>query len=131
MLRNSKKLKAVLFWMLCFCATAISQTPEKTDPKVENKKTDWGLDGMIGISYSGTTLGINVGGPSLKYKFNKDWKAGVGAFPSLVVIDKKAFPKLGVSPILEYKKWLLIFPYYGYDASDKMIWTYGFGYKFY
>ena len=95
------------------------------------KKISMELEGMIALSAGSRTIGINVGGPSLKFKCNKNFKIGVGAYPSLVIIDKKAFPKLGVSPSIEYKHLGVIAPYYGYDANDKMIWTFGLGYKFY
>jgi hypothetical protein len=124
---NFKKV----FLLFCFCLSfkfCFSQTNEVA-PKT-NKKIDWAIDGMLGLSFNGKALGINVGGPSLKFKWNKDLKIGIGAFPSLLVMDKKAVPRLAVSPILEYKKWLFIAPYYGYDSLDKIIWTYGLGYKF-
>jgi hypothetical protein len=98
---------------------------------IHEKKIDMGFEGMIGVSFNKETIGINVGGPSLKFKFNKNYKIGVGAFPSLVIIDKKVYPKLGVSPILEYKNWMFIAPYYGYDNKDKLIWTFGLGYRFF
>ncbi|HMI07659.1 MAG TPA: hypothetical protein VK528_08955 [Flavobacterium sp.] len=125
------KLQTVmLLFVVLFSTAAFSQTPTETAPKPQDKKQiDFGIDGMIGVSYGSKTLGINVGGPSLKLKINS-FKIGVGAFPSLIVVDEKAFPKLAVSPIVEYKKFMLITPYYGYDAKDKMIWTFGIGYKF-
>ncbi|MFV8339337.1 hypothetical protein ACNQGL_08690 [Flavobacterium sp. LB3P21] len=121
-----------VFLLVFVCLSSklcISQTKEE-EPKAV-KKFDMAIDGMLGISYNGKALGINVGGPSLKLKWRKDLKIGVGAFPSLLVMDKKAAPRLAVSPIIEYKKWMVIAPYYGYDSSDRIIWTYGLGYKFY
>ena len=117
----------MLFCMLQFSTAVFSQENKEIKPV---SKFETGFDGMIGISYGSKTLGINVGGPSLKYKFTKNFKVGVGAFPSLIVLDKKALPRLAVSPIIEYKRLMFITPYYGYDAKDKMIWTFGFGYKF-
>jgi len=108
-------------------AAAFAQTDKESKPK---KQIDFGIEGMIGLSCGSQTLGINVGGPSLKFKINK-FKIGVGCFPSLIIVDDKAFPKLAVSPIVEYKNVMLITPYYGYDAKDKAIWTFGLGYKFY
>jgi hypothetical protein len=101
----------------------------QTTPAPE-KKFEAGFEGMIGLSYGNETLGINVGGPSLKYRIAKDFKIGVGAFPSLIIVDSKAYPRLAVSPIIEYKKWMAITPYYGFDTSNKAIWTFGLGYKF-
>lgn len=105
---------------------------QNTEPQLKPEKlVDLGFEGMIGLSFNKETIGINVGGPSLKFKFNKNFKIGVGAFPSLVIIDKKAYPKLGVSPIVEYKNWMFIAPYYGYDSKDQLIWTFGLGYRFF
>lgn len=123
----SNAIKVVLFFFLMFSSCfAFSQNTEGK----EVKKTDMDFEGMIGLSYGKDTFGINVGGPSLKFRFGKSCKIGVGAFPSLIVMDKKAYPKLGVSPILEYRNIMLITPYYGYDNANRMIWTFGLGYKF-
>lgn len=123
---NSKLQTVMLLFAVLLSAAAFSQTTETPKPE---KQIELGIEGMIGISYGSKTLGINVGGPSLKFKIN-DFKIGVGAFPSLIVVDEKAMPRLAVSPIVEYKKFMLIAPYYGYDSKDKMIWTFGVGYKF-
>lgn len=114
--------------LAAFSANAQETTPVVT-PAPE-KKIEAGFDGMIAMSYGSDTFGINVGGPSLKYKFTKSFKIGVGAFPSLMIADDKAIPRLAVSPIIEYKNWMFITPYYGYDTKDKQIWTFGVGYKF-
>jgi hypothetical protein len=116
-------------FFISFLSSTLCFSQAKEEPKL-TKRIDVGLEGMIGISFNSNTIGINVGGPSLKFRYNKNVKVGVGAFPSLVIQDSKAFPRLGVSPILEYKKWLFIVPYYGYDSYNKTIWTYGLGYKF-
>lgn len=107
-----------------------AQDKPETSVKQEDKKVEAGFDGMLAVSYGSQTLGINVGGPSLKYKFTKNFKVGVGAFPSLILVDDRAYPKLAVSPIVEYKHWMAITPYYGYNAKDEPIWTFGIGYKF-
>lgn len=117
---------------MVFVVNAFAQEVPKppAEPKQEEKKFEAGFDGMIAVSYGSETLGINVGGPSLKYKFTKSFKIGVGAFPSLIFVDDRAYPRLAVSPIVEYKNSMAITPYYGYDAKDEPIWTFGIGYKF-
>jgi len=123
----------ITFMMLLFaalaptCVSAQTKTAEDNKPQ---KQVEWGIDGMLGISYGSETLGINVGGPSLKFHINK-FKIGVGAFPSLIVADEKAMPRLAVSPIIEYRNIMLIAPYYGYDSKDRQIWTFGAGYRFF
>lgn len=122
----------VILLLLLAMATipAYAQTTA-TMPKAEEKKhVTLGLDGMLGVSYGSETLGINVGGPSLKFRI-KAFKIGVGAFPSMIVTDRKAMPRLAVSPIVEYHNVMLITPYYGYDSKEEQIWTFGFGYKFF
>jgi hypothetical protein len=117
-----------LGFFLLFSTLVFSQNEAVAKPE---KKIETGFEGMLAVSFNSKTIGINVGGPSLKFKCSKNFKIGVGAFPSLLILDKKAAPKLGVSPIIEYKHWMLIAPYYGYDAKNKQIWTYGLGYKFF
>lgn len=128
------RIKIMLVAVLCTGLSTFAQqdniqakeTP--AEPKVKNVEA--GFDGMLAMSYGSDTFGINVGGPSLKYKFTKKFKVGVGAFPSLIIADDKALPRLAVSPIIEYNNWMFITPYYGYDSKDKQIWTFGIGYKF-
>ena len=123
--------KTLLLSAVLFSSVAISQIQEETKAKTkkENTTVDFALEGIIGVAVGDKAVGINVGGPSLKLKLN-NFKIGVGAFPSLLILDGDAAPRLAVSPIIEYKKWMLITPYYGYDANKKMIWTFGMGYKF-
>ncbi|HEX9979626.1 MAG TPA: hypothetical protein VGB50_03560 [Flavobacterium sp.] len=121
-------MKALRF---CFAVLILCLSSGKVhaqDAPAENK-LNIALEGMLGVSFSDRAIGINVGGPSLKLRLH-NVKIGVGAFPSLLIMDEKAFPRLAVSPIIEYKKLMLIAPYYGYDNADKMIWTFGIGYKF-
>ncbi len=123
---NSKTI-GFLFLLSFFSTVTFSQNEVAVQ---KEKKIETGFEGMIGVSFNSKTVCINVGGPSLKFRCSKNFKIGVGAFPSLIIMDKKAYPKLGVSPIIEYRHWMIITPYYGYDTANKMIWTYGLGYKF-
>lgn len=120
--------KIALGFFLLFSTLGFSQNEPAVKPE---KKIEAGFEGMVAVSFNSKAIGINVGGPSLKFKCSKNFKIGVGAFPSLLIMDKKAVPKLGVSPIIEYKHWMIIAPYYGYDTKNKLIWTYGLGYKFF
>lgn len=135
---NIPKHFCTAFILLCSLTIAAQQQPETTSEDAATAtsntlkdKFEAGFDGMLAVSYGSKAIGINVGGPSLKYKFTKNFKVGVGAFPSLFVMDDKAVPRLAVSPIIEYKRWMLITPYYGYDSKNKQIWTFGIGYKFF
>jgi len=122
--------KVMLFAGLLAAFTVSAQETTPVIAPAPEKKIEAGFDGMIAMSYGSDTIGINVGGPSLKYKFTKSFKIGVGAFPSIMIADEKSVPRLAVSPIIEYKNWMFITPYYGYDTKDKQIWTFGLGYKF-
>lgn len=121
-------MKRIVLALLFVTGSLFAQEKEAGKPK-EATKIEYGLEGMIGLSAGSHTFGINVGGPSLKIKLG-NVKVGFGAFPSLVIVDDKAYPRLAVSPIIEYKKLMLITPYYGYDTKDRQIWTFGLGYKF-
>ncbi|MHA3788378.1 hypothetical protein ACX0HA_09235 [Flavobacterium hauense] len=123
-------LKIALLSCLLTPGAYAQETPAATDVPKTIKNVEAGFDGLLAVSYGSDVLGINVGGPSLKYKFTKKFKVGVGAFPSLFIADDKAVPRLAVSPIIEYNRWMFITPYYGYDSKNKQIWTFGFGYKF-
>jgi len=125
--------KAIVIGLLHIVVTGFAQdtaTATATTEKKTVKNIEAGFDGMLAASYGSGAFGINVGGPSLKYKFTKSFKVGVGAFPSLLIMDDKAQPRLAVSPIIEYKNFMLITPYYGYNSKNKQIWTFGLGYKF-
>lgn len=128
---NISKHFCTAFITLRSIAIAAQQQPEPIASAIIKDKFEAGFDGMLAVSCGSKALGINVGGPSLKYKFTKNFKVGVGAFPSLFIMDDKAVPRLAVSPIIEYRKWMLIAPYYGYDSENKQIWTFGVGYKFF
>lgn len=123
-------LKKVFLLLILCVSSKLCFSQAKEEVSKENKKIDWAIDGMLGLSFNGKALAINVGGPSLKFRWKNNLKIGFGAVPSLLIMDKKAVPRLAVSPIIEYKKLMFIAPYYGYDSSNRIIWTYGLGYKF-
>lgn len=127
-LKAGLHLCMMLSVMTVFAQDTVTTAAAPVAPAVKNVEA--GFDGMLGLSYGTDTMALNVGGPSLKYKFNKNFKVGIGAFPSLIHMDDKVQPRLAFSPIVEYKRWMLITPYYGYNSEDKMIWTFGVGYKF-
>lgn len=117
----------VTFLAILFSSLSFAQTEEKVKPE---SKIEAGFEGILGLSYSERIVALHVGGPSFKYKLSKNFKIGMGAFPSLIMLDDKVMPRLGFSPILEYKKWNLIAPYYGFDSKNKELWSFGLGYKF-
>ena len=119
--------KSFLFVAILVSVVSFGQTEEKVKPE---SKIEAGFEGILGLSYSERIVGLHVGGPSFKYKLAKNFKIGIGAFPSLIMLDDKVLPRLGFSPILEYKKWNFITPYYGFDSKNRELWSFGLGYKF-
>lgn len=118
--------KVITLTLLQFSLAGFAQEATRIDTttateNIKTKNVEAGFDGMLAVSYGTKALGLNVGGPSLKYKFTKSFKVGVGAFPSLLIMDDKAQPRLALSPIVEYKNWMLITPYYGYNNKDRQI----------
>lgn len=91
--------KALLLLVVLF--SCVAKEEPKIEPKTENPTIDFALEGMIGVAVGNSATGINVGGPSLKLKL-KNYKIGVGAFPSLLILNGEATPILAFSPIVEY-----------------------------
>jgi len=97
----------------------------------KNKKgLDIGLEGMVGVSVGNNFYAFNVGGPALMLRLNQNWKIGVGALPSFYILNGKTGARLGVSPRLDYKNFVLIVPFYHRDSTNEWIWSVGMGYKF-
>ncbi|HCA82952.1 MAG TPA: hypothetical protein DEP18_04130 [Flavobacteriales bacterium] len=89
-----------------------------------------GLEGMLGFSFGKNFYSMNVGGPGLYFVINKNLKMGIGAFPSLYVLNGNLGARLGVSPRIDFKNLVLITPFFHRDRTDEWIWSVGFGYKF-
>ncbi|WP_423738060.1 hypothetical protein [Chitinophaga caseinilytica] len=89
-----------------------------------------GLEGMAGVSFGDKTVAFNVGGPHLKLKLGFSWSVALAAFPSLLIVDRKAEPRLGIGPRLDYRNLVLIVPAFFHNKTDRWIWTAGVGYKF-
>lgn len=119
--------KSFLFVAILFSTISFAQTPEKVKPE---NKIEAGFEGILGLSFSERIVALHVGGPSFKYNLGNHFKIGMGAFPSLIMLDDKVMPRLGFAPILEYKKWNFIAPYYGFDSKNRELWSFGLGYKF-
>lgn len=121
------KLYAFLIPVLLTGQALFAQSADSSRPK---RAVTVGLEGMAGISAGNNTIAFNVGGPHLKLKLGKNFGVALAAFPSLLIVDGKAEPRLGVGPRLDYRSFVLIVPGYFHNKSDKWIWTAGVGYKF-
>lgn len=112
--------------------TLAQEAKEEKKEKMEKKDSRWdiGLEGMIGMSFGKDFYALNVGGPAFFFVLNKDWKFGIGALPSLYLFDGKLGARLGVSPRIDYKNFVLLAPFYHREAANKWIWSLGLGYKF-
>lgn len=124
-MRVSKFLTLLFFVIISF--TARSQHHDSAKSK---SKFDVGLEGMIGFSVGKNFYSMNVGGPSLFLVLNKDWKIGMGAFPSLYLLEGKLGARLGVSPRVEYKNLVIFAPFFYREKTEQWIWSVGLGYKF-
>jgi len=58
------------------------------------------------------------------------FKIGFGALPSLYSLEGKLGARLGVSPRIDYKNFVLIAPFFHRDTADEWTGSIGFGYKF-
>lgn len=96
----------------------------------QSSKWDVGLEGMLGVSFGDDFYSMNVGGPSLFLNLNKDLKIGIGALPSLYLLNGKLGARLGVAPRIDNKNIVLFAPFFHRDRTDQWIWSVGFGYKF-
>ncbi|NBP69501.1 MAG: hypothetical protein EBU52_12220, partial [Cytophagia bacterium] len=78
----------------------------------EDAKWDLGLEGMAAFAVGEDFYAFNVGGPSLLLRLNKDLKIGFGALPSFYVKEGRSGAKLGVSPRIDYKNFVVIAPFF-------------------
>lgn len=118
---------AILLFFVCSSFAANSQ--DSTTVK-SSTKFNVGLEGMLGFSVGNKFYSMNVGGPSLYLVLNKDWKIGVGAFPSLYLLNGKLGARLGVAPKVEYKNLVFFAPFFYREKTEQWIWSIGLGYKF-
>jgi hypothetical protein len=117
-----KKILVLLF-AFSFCQTGFAQENASN----ENDRWQVGLEGMLGVSFGNNFYSVNVGGPALSLTLSKDLKVGVGALPSLYSLDGKLGARLGVSPRIDYKKLVLIAPFFHQDSANNWIGSIGFG----
>lgn len=95
------------------------------------KKTRVEFEGMVSASVGADAWAVNVGGPSFKVKLNKNVAVGAGALPSFVSWRDRQEPRLGLSPRVDYKHWVLVAPVYFFSGSDGgWVYTFGLGHKF-
>jgi hypothetical protein len=113
---------------ILFIVTMISFAAKGQD--VQRATWDVGLEGMLGVSFGRDFYSVNVGGPSLFLTLNRELKIGVGALPSLYLLEGKLGARLGVSPRIDYKNLVFFAPFFHRDTTDEWIWSVGFGYKF-
>lgn len=103
---------------------------QSADSTRQRRQLSVGLEGMAGVSFGDKTIAFNVGGPHLKLKLGQTWSVALAAFPSLLIVDSKAEPRLGIGPRVDYRNLVLIVPAFFHNKTDNWIWTVGLGYKF-
>ena len=121
-------MKKFLVIILLFCLVKVYS--QDTIFIEKQSKVDFGLEGMIGFSVGKNFYSFNVGGPTLFLRITKDLKIGLGALPSLFVLNGKLGARLGVSPRLDYKNYVIMAPFFHRDVTAEWIWSVGAGYKF-
>jgi hypothetical protein len=114
-----------------FCLFSIQVLIAQPDTTTTLKSSfDLGFEGMIGASAGNNFYAFNVGGPSFKYRITKNLKIGLGALPSFYIKEGSAGAKLGVSPRIDYKKFVLIAPFFHFEHNNQWVWSIGMGVKF-
>jgi hypothetical protein len=118
-----KKIIGILFFILIF--GEINAQTKST--------TEIGFSGQIMMSYDGSALYYNMGGPAFFANIKKS-KIGIAMYPSLKLMNDN--PKPFVTPILgsgifyQYKKIVVAMPMYFIAAENKWKLSFGLGYKF-
>lgn len=125
MKNNKMKNHILLNLIFIFFISLALQGQEKK----ENAFWNMGFDGMLASSFSKDLVAFNIGGPSFFWVLNEKIKVGISALPSMVILNNKLGVRLGVSPRIDFKKWVLLMPLYQ-DKTENWIWTFGLGYKF-
>lgn len=122
--------KVILLGFACyFGALPYAQSQDSSSIKTTTAFS-FQLEGMLGATIGPNFYSINVGGPGLYGQVHPHWKVGLGAFPSLYLLENKLGARLGVSPRIEYKNWVFIAPFFHREKTEEWIWSIGVGYKF-
>lgn len=121
-----------IFILVTFLIFSSITTVKCQDSISTKKASSWNLalDGMLGVSVGNNFYSANVGGPSFFLVINKNLKIGIGALPSIYLLDGKLGARLGVSPRIDYKNLVFIAPFFHKERTDEWIWSLGVGYKF-
>ncbi len=123
----TKKITCCLLFLMLYSTISMGQDTTS----VKNKsKFDVGLEGMLGFSVGKNFYSMNVGGPGLYLRINNDWKIGIGALPSIFLLNGKLGARLGVSPRVDYKNFVIMAPFFHRDVTGEWIPSFGLGYKF-
>jgi hypothetical protein len=116
----------LLFALLLIANIAFSQETEKE----KRANANLSLEGTIGFSVGKNIISLNVGGPTFMLKCNENWKVGIGALPSIVLLNGNLGARLGVSPRIDYKNLMFTAPFFHIDVTNEWIASFGMGYKF-
>ena len=114
---------------LTFCLLSYFAKGQEVIPN-QKKTSIISLEGMVGVSFGKEFYSMNVGGPALFLNLSPDLKIGLGAFPSLYLLNNKLGARLGVSPRIDYKNLVFFAPFFHREVLNTWIGSVGFGYKF-
>lgn len=124
-------MKSFVILLISLLGLGIQESFSQTVTSSEEKK-DFAisLEGMLGFSFGKDFYSMNVGGPALFLNLNPDLRVGLGAFPSLYLLNGNLGARLGVSPRIDYKNLVFFAPFFHKESSDTWVGSVGFGYKF-
>ncbi len=67
-------MKQLLFAALLLLCTWASFAQTEPSPAAEKTSFEMKFEGIVAVSYGSDTFGVNVGGPSLKYRITPNFK---------------------------------------------------------
>lgn len=120
----------LFFFAFLVLDTLRSQDTIPAEKLSRSKYVEVGIEGMLGFSVGKNFYALNVGGPNLLLTLGKHWKIGICALPSLYLFNGKLGARLGVSPRVDFKSFVIFAPFYHREATNQWIWSLGLGYKF-
>lgn len=116
-----------------FIALLLSVSPvfiHAQDQMAADARTEFRLEGSLGLSVGADFYSMTVGGPSLLLAVSPKIKLGVGAFPSLYLHHGKLGARLGVGPRVDIRHWFIYAPIFHKESNQTWIPSLGLGYRF-
>lgn len=123
-------MKPIRLFCFLLCLSVLEVKSQDSTSTTNPSKFDFALEGMVGMSIGKNFFSWNVGGPGFYLVVNKNFKVGVGALPSLFLLNGKLGARLAVAPRIDYKNYVFVAPFFHRDVTGEWISSIGLGYKF-